>query len=125
MNKPPSHSYFRVEFSCADAEEYSWQLIELGAEGVEIQSSESVTAYLQAFDPHSAQSFADRAAVLGFRKKTIEAVPDLNWTQLSQELLEPVRVGMLTIDPVADPLRAVDPCPPNSIRLVPGQGAFG
>lgn len=114
---------WQLFFEREEAEEFSWELIEEGAMGVEILAENSLRAFFQG-DEAGKQAFVTRATELGFSFRSEEEIPDTNWVQQCEELMERNQIGQLTIVPVSGPDQLPQRDSKNHFFLIPGAG-FG
>jgi ribosomal protein L11 methyltransferase len=98
------------------------ELIELGAAGTAVDRVPEITCYLEG-DQDQVDAFTVAAKELGCNIVSISEVKQENWTGACAEVWEPIYIESLSIIPV-ESLSDSRPCPPDSIRIIPGLG-FG
>lgn len=126
---------WEVHFSCEDPDEFGWQLLELGADGLEVVEA-SINASDIAFpggkvrcgyrgDQVALDGFIAEAANLGFSLLEIRQDDPTKWIQRWEEVWQPVVVGSFTLLPVSGDEDPVAGQHSNQVlRLIPGSG-FG
>ena len=111
--------------------ELEFSLIEAGAEGLYSTSSESLHCFLSSLNEQDAITFAKSQISDQLLSFEVTSVPEENWTQRSNELLQPIHIGTLQIIPVTDSTAAykiqqtlTEEEIKNKLFIIPGMG-FG
>ena len=112
-------------------------LVDKGADGTAITSSQDtskadiVTAYFlnKAGGKKEMQAFADHyrhSSSLGdaITDVIVQIVPDKNWTQSTQELLQPLTIDSITVIPISSVEDLPSVKDPQKLYIIPGMG-FG
>lgn len=105
------------------AEENSYQLFELGAQGLNFIDQNTFECFVNCDSPNL-QAFLKNAEELGIKITNQEAVPENNWMEKCQEVWQPVQIEGLKIIPVLDSNQVEGNKEKGSIYIIPGEG-FG
>ncbi len=114
--------WVRLVVSAPDAEERAYELLNLGASGIEAISESTIAAsFLQ--DPRALGQLQKQIIALGFSISSSHEIKEENWVQKCEEFFVPVSVGKLRVTPVLDSESCPKPAP-LELFVVPGFG-FG
>ncbi|MFN8389657.1 MAG: 50S ribosomal protein L11 methyltransferase [Bdellovibrionota bacterium] len=121
-NDPADSTLWRIDLRCADPDEESWKLIEMGAEAVELLSASEVRCYLTGAI-QLAESFQQSAESDGFTVLSCESVERKSYLEGCPELYAAVNIGRFKVLPVRTP-DEVAPSESASldIFIIPGEG---
>jgi len=138
MNEVAPRSWKQIIFrttsnlapSDAELEEYSWLLMELGADGVETSpqsiapnlEANQIRAFFQISEIELVQ-LQETATSCGLKCLSVTELQQRDWVRAAFDLHQPLQIGGLTVVPVEAPESAKPPLP-NQIQIVPGTG-FG
>ena len=117
-----SQKWFRIVLSAPHGEERAYELIELGATGVETLSDSTIAGSFH-LDPLGVAPLQRKITDRGFSIESTTELREENWVQRCEAFFVPVSVGELRITPIINS----DQCPPPAPRevfVVPGFG-FG
>ncbi|RMG42919.1 MAG: methyltransferase domain-containing protein [Candidatus Dadabacteria bacterium] len=119
----PDHAnWYCCRFCINDVEENGYLLLELGAEGLELQNDNEVLAYLSG-NCDTVLKFTTEAQELGFKYLGSQPLPQVNWAESCKQLWKQVTVGKLRIVPWFDSSAPQD-LSTDIIYIKPGSG-FG
>jgi len=115
--------YFHVRLSHPCAEQLSPLLFDYHASGIEVINDATVEAYFPHSRYDSIDQLQDNLSLTPYTIKSIELREDYNWTAKCTELMQPLRVGSLVVQPIEsyEPLPSSDS---ETLYIIPGSG-FG
>lgn len=110
-------------FQGVDAEEHGWELIEAGAQGIEILDQDRLRVFLGE-GVEVREAVLERAQLIGLIFQGEAELPDVNWVQQCEDLMRPLEVGDCRIQPLVRFEDKPGEADPSAIYLIPGAG-FG
>ncbi|MBP9837658.1 MAG: 50S ribosomal protein L11 methyltransferase [Proteobacteria bacterium] len=117
---------WQIDFEATDCETLSWELLNAGANAVNEESENKISAFISGNDKDLEKFLSElqNHITITYTLGKISQLEDKNWIQNCPELLEVIKIGKLTIYPIRDSSEAHQIEPSKNFFIIPDQ-AFG